>query len=78
MLTLILREFRFYGMSAIVFELKKIKKSKVGTRTCAKCPESIPGTVTRNHSIIIETVSITGTNFGKWTRIELTRLLQQL
>ena len=57
-------------MSAIVFELKKIKKSKVGTRTCAKCPESIPGTVTRNYSIIIETVSITGTNFGKRTRIE--------
>ena len=42
----------------------------MGTRTCAECPESIPGTVTRNYSIIIETVSITGTNFGKWTRIE--------
>jgi hypothetical protein len=26
--------------------------------------------MTRNYSIIIETVSITGTNFGKRTRIE--------
>ena len=55
-------------MSAIVFELKK--KSKVGTRTSAECPELIPGTVTRNYSIIIETVSLTGTNFRKQTRIE--------
>ena len=26
--------------------------------------------MTRNYSIIIETISITGTNFRKWTRIE--------
>jgi hypothetical protein len=47
-------------MSAIGFELKKARWAQ----------ESIPGTVTRNYSIIIETVSITGTNFGKRTRIE--------